>query len=122
MKRISYLLIATTILSIVATLTTNAAAISTPTSTPTPGASLSISSPVNGAKVSGTVSFVTSKSGTVSWGNFYIDGVYQVSSPPYTFAWDSTKAPDGTHTSRADINTSINVLHSSPPSSVLLAL
>src|SRR5260370_25001222 len=110
MKRISYLLIATTILSIVATLTTNAAAISTPTSTPTPGASLSISSPVNGAKVSGTVSFVTSKSGTVAWVNFYIDGVYQVSSPPYTFAWDSTKVANGTHTFRADRKSSSNVM------------
>ena len=121
MKRISYLLIATTILSIVATLTTNAAAISTPTSTPTPAASLTISSPANGATVSGTVSFVTSKSATVSWVNFYIDGVYQVSSPPYTFAWDSTKVADGTHTFRADGKNSGNVVVASATIAVSVA-
>src|SRR5260370_8780532 len=90
MKRISYLLIATTILLMVATLATNAAAISTPTSTPTPAASLTISSPANAAKVSGTVSFVTSNSGTVSWINYNIDGIYKVSSPPSPFSWAAT--------------------------------
>ena len=53
----------------------------TPTATPTPAGSVTISSPANAATVSGTVSFVTSKGGTVSWINFYIDGIYQVSSP-----------------------------------------
>ena len=121
MKRISYLLIATTILLIVATFTTNAAVIPTPTSTPTPVASLTISAPANGARVSGTVSFVTSKSGTVSWANFYIDGVYQVSSPPYTFAWDSTKVADGVHTFRADGKSSSNVVVASATVSVNVA-
>ena len=32
------------------------------------------------------------------WENFYIDGKYYKSSPPYTFSWDSTTVINGNHT------------------------
>src|ERR1700720_3620224 len=93
----------------------------TPTSTPTPAGSVTISSPANGATVSGTVSFVTSKGGTVSWINYYIDGIYQVSSPPYTFVWDSTKVANGNHTFRADGKNSSGVVVASAAITVNVA-
>src|SRR6266849_2800932 len=93
----------------------------TPTSTPTPAGSVTISSPANGATVSGTVSFVTSKSGTVSWINYYIDGIYKASSPPYTFAWDSTKVANSSHTFRADGKNSSGVVVASASITVNVA-
>jgi hypothetical protein len=57
-----------------------------------------ITSPANGASVSGTVSIVTQVSSSVSWINVYIDGNYLASSPPFTFSWNSTTVPNGTHT------------------------
>jgi len=71
----------------------------TPTGTPTPASGpVTITSPSNGATVSGTVSIVTTKSSKVQWENIYIDGNYLASSPPTTFSWDSTTVSNGNHT------------------------
>ncbi len=71
----------------------------TPTPTPTPASGpITITSPSNGATVSGTVSIVTTKSSPAQWENIYIDGNYLASSPPTTFSWDSTTVSNGNHT------------------------
>jgi hypothetical protein len=70
----------------------------TPTATPTPTPAVKITAPANGASVSGTVSIVTQASSAVTWLNIYIDGQYFASSPPYTFSWNSTTVPNGSHT------------------------
>jgi hypothetical protein len=41
---------------------------------------------------------VTQVSPSVTWINIYIDGGYFASSPPYTFSWNSTTVPNGSHT------------------------
>jgi hypothetical protein len=71
----------------------------TPSATPTPAPSaVKIVAPVTGASVSGTVSIVTQITAGVSWINVYIDGNYFTSSPPFTFSWNSTSVPNGSHT------------------------
>jgi hypothetical protein len=57
-----------------------------------------ITSPVNGATVSGTVSTTTQASSAVVWDNVYIDGQYFASGPPYSFSWNSAPAVNGSHT------------------------
>lgn len=59
---------------------------------------VSITSPANGATVFGTISIATTVSSAVAWENIYLDGKYLVSSPPYTFTWNTTAVPNGTHT------------------------
>jgi autotransporter family porin len=59
---------------------------------------VTLTSPANGATVSGTVMVKAAVSSRVSWVNFYVDGHYATSSPPYTYAWDSTRVADGAHT------------------------
>jgi hypothetical protein len=73
------------------------------TSKPTAAtAPTSITSPANGAIVSGIVPItVTLGTGTV-WVNVWADGVYVGSTPPSTFNWDSTKVANANHTFRAD--------------------
>jgi hypothetical protein len=58
---------------------------------------VSITVPANGATVSGNVSIATQVSAAVSWINVYIDGIYLTSSPPYSFTWDSSSVPNGSH-------------------------
>jgi hypothetical protein len=70
---------------------------STPAPTPTPAGGVTISSPKSGATVSGTVSIVVQNVSPVSWVNFYIDGNWVASSPPYTMAWNSTGVANGQH-------------------------
>ncbi len=70
----------------------------TPTATPTPSPVVTITSPADGASVSGTVSIVTQVTSSVSWINIYIDGNYFASSPPYTSSWNSTTVSNGSHT------------------------
>jgi hypothetical protein len=60
-------------------------------------AQISITSPASGAKVSGTVSIVAQASSTTSWINFYIDGNWVASSPPYTDSWSSNTVANGSH-------------------------
>jgi len=62
-----------------------------------------ITSPANGATVSGQVTIATQESSLVSWINVNADGVWVASNPaaavrPYSVTWDSTKATNGAHT------------------------
>src|SRR5260370_3250285 len=61
----------------------------------TPAGGVTISSPKSGATVSGTVSILVQNVAPVSWVNFYIDGNWVASSPPYTMAWNSTGGANG---------------------------
>lgn len=56
-----------------------------------------ISSPASGATVSGIVPIVVQVSSSVQWVNFYVDGKYLASSPPYTYKWNSTTVANGSH-------------------------
>jgi hypothetical protein len=71
-----------------------------PSATPTPSSTqpVIIYVPTNGATVSGTITVSTAVSSQVVWENFYIDGKYLQSSPPYTFGWNSASVANGTHT------------------------
>jgi hypothetical protein len=68
-----------------------------PTSTPTPAPAVKITAPGVGANVSGTVGIASQVSSSVSWVNFYIDGNYLVSSPPFTTSWNTTTISNGSH-------------------------
>ncbi len=78
----------------------------TPVPTPTPAGGngggngngeVSISSPANGATVSGNVNVTSSAASDVVWVNYYIDGTYLSSSPPYNFSWNSATVLNGNH-------------------------
>jgi hypothetical protein len=69
----------------------------TPTATPTPTGQATITSPASGATVSGTVSIAVSNVEPVSWVNFYVDGTWVASSPPFTYAWNSKSVANGQH-------------------------
>jgi hypothetical protein len=56
-----------------------------------------ITTPANGARVSGTVSIVTQGFPSVTWISIYIDGGYFTSSPPFTFSWNSATVANGVH-------------------------
>jgi uncharacterized membrane protein len=68
---------------------------------PTPPTT-SITSPANGATVSGTVNVTASASDPVSVSKveFYVDGALKSTSTtaPYTFAWNTTTVANGSHT------------------------
>jgi hypothetical protein len=57
-----------------------------------------ITSPANGASVSGTVAISANVTSPVDWLNVYVDGNYLTSSPPYSFSWDTSAVGNGTHT------------------------
>jgi hypothetical protein len=85
------------------TATATPTATSTPTVTPTPTAtptsgSVTIMSPASGATVSGTVSIAVQATSPVDWLNFYIDGNWIASSPPFTVSWNSSSVALGSHT------------------------
>ena len=82
----------------------------TPTGTPTPAGSVKITSPASGATVSGTVSIVAQYTTPVSWLNFYIDGAWVASSPPYTYSWNSIGVANGQHSVSVNGYNSSNVL------------
>jgi hypothetical protein len=64
---------------------------------------VTITAPASGGQVSGTaVAIAVTKGTSVSWVNFYVDGIYLASSPPYTYSWNSTTVADGTHTISAN--------------------
>jgi hypothetical protein len=55
--------------------------------------------PANNSTISGTIAVsAQSNSSAVSWLDFYCDGSWIASSPPYSIPWDSTTVPDGPHT------------------------
>jgi len=64
----------------------------------TQAADLTLTSPANAAHVRGSVSIATRVASVVEWINFYIDGNYLTSSPPYTISWNSNSVSDGNHT------------------------
>ena len=69
----------------------------TPVATPTPTGQVTITSPQTGATVSGTVSIAVQNVEPVSWVNFYVDGTWVASSPPFTLAWSSSSVANGQH-------------------------
>jgi hypothetical protein len=68
------------------------------TPTPAPTGQLRITSPSNGATVSGTVSVAVQYAAPVNWLNFYVDGNWVASSPPYSLSWTSSSVANGSHT------------------------
>src|SRR5262249_48127259 len=64
----------------------------TPTATPTSSSPVRILTPQGGATVSGSVTITVQGDSPVSWFNVYIDGNWIASSPPFSFAWDTTLA------------------------------
>jgi hypothetical protein len=52
----------------------------------------------SGATVSSTVGVVAQTTNSVIWVNYYVDGKYEFSSPPWEYHWDSTSAANGSHT------------------------
>lgn len=61
-------------------------------------AQVKITQPSDGQTVSGTVTVTSSQPQGAAWMNFFVDGNYQASSPPYQFSWDTTKVSAGSHT------------------------
>lgn len=57
-----------------------------------------ITSPANNATVSGTVIVNAQVAPKVWWAKLYIDGTDGPVSPPYSFSWNSTTVPNGSHT------------------------
>jgi hypothetical protein len=74
------------------------------------GQAVTITSPTNGATVTGTITIDTTIGSNAQWENIYIDGNYLASSPPETFQWDTTSVPDGSHTISAEAFASGRVL------------
>jgi hypothetical protein len=65
---------------------------------PTTTSTVKITSPANGTNVSGTVTITAQASSAVQWVNFYIDGAYYNSGPPYSVSWNSASVTNGQHT------------------------
>jgi hypothetical protein len=92
------------VMSLAATATTTGTPMPTPTPTPTttpspsPTPSVVLSAPTNGSTVTGPTNLTDVITGSVSWVNWYIDGIYLASSPPYTYSWNSATVPNGAHT------------------------
>jgi len=64
---------------------------------------VTISSPIKGATVHGTIAVATTESNNVSWINVFVDGVWIAANPPtqsrpYSISWNSTTVADGKHT------------------------
>jgi Bacterial Ig domain len=59
---------------------------------------VSITSPSNGAVVSGQVTVVAAVGSGVWWAELYIDGQPGPESPPYSFSWNSATVANGSHT------------------------
>jgi hypothetical protein len=76
---------------------TTPAATPTPAPTATPAGGVSITAPKSGTTVSGTVSIAVTTVSPVSWINFYVDGTWMASSPPFTMSWNSTTVGNGSH-------------------------
>jgi Bacterial Ig domain len=90
--------------------TTTTARTPTPAPTATPSGGVKITSPVSGATVSGTVSIAVTTVSPVSWINFYRDGIWIASSPPFTMSWNSTTVGNGQHTIAVNGYNSSNAL------------
>jgi len=82
----------------------------TPGGTPTPAGSVSITAPKSGTTVSGSVSIAVQTVAPVSWVNFYVDGTYMASSPPFSMSWNSTAVGNGQHSLAVNGYNSSNAL------------
>ncbi len=85
------------------------------------GGAVTITSPANGATVTGAVTIDTTLGSNAQWENIYIDGNYLASSPPTTFQWNSTSVLDGSHTISAQAFASGRVLEGSDSITVNVA-
>lgn len=85
------------------------------------GQAVKITSPANGATVTGAITIDTTLGSNVQWENIYIDGNYLASSPPTTFQWNSTSVSDGSHTISAQAFASGRVLEGSDSITVNVA-
>src|SRR2546423_1614395 len=56
-----------------------------------------IAAPYKNATLSGIVEIATTVNSAAAWVNFYIDGQYLRSGPPYATSWDSTSVGNGPH-------------------------
>ena len=75
---------------------------------------VALTSPSNGSTVSGNVNVAATEGSGVGWINFYVDGNYVQSSPPFNFNWNSGSVNNGNHTLSAQaFNSSKNQLGSS---------
>ncbi len=95
------------------TTTRTATAIPTPTTVPTAtsvSTAVTITAPLNGANVGGTVPITVVKGVGVSWVNVYVDGLYFASTPPATFNWNSSTVANGPHTISANAYSTSSVL------------
>jgi hypothetical protein len=59
---------------------------------------LTLTSPIAGAKVSGTITIAANQPSGVEWENFYVDGNWIASTPPYSFSWNTNQIANGAHT------------------------
>ncbi len=59
---------------------------------------VNLTSPVNGSTVSGPTPIACAVGPGVVWVDFYIDGVFLASSPPYIIDWNSSSVKNGSHT------------------------
>ncbi len=59
---------------------------------------LTLTSPVAGSQVAGSITIAANEPAGVSWENFYIDGGWIASSPPYSFSWNTAQVGNGPHT------------------------
>jgi hypothetical protein len=71
---------------------------------------VSITAPKSGATVSGSVSIVVVNVAPVIWVNFYVDGTYMASSPPFSMSWNTTAVGNGQHTIAVNGYNSSNAL------------
>jgi hypothetical protein len=63
-----------------------------------PPAALALTSPTVGARVSGAITIAANRPSGVVWENFYVDGGWIASSPPYSFSWNTAQVGNGAHT------------------------
>src|SRR5579872_135172 len=56
---------------------------------------VALTSPANGATVSGTTTIQVAKGAAATWVNLYINGEYESSTPPTSFAWQTNAVTDG---------------------------
>ena len=59
---------------------------------------LKLTSPISGSQVSGTITISANQPTGVQWENFYVDGGWIASSPPYSFSWNTNQVANGAHT------------------------
>ena len=59
---------------------------------------LQLTSPLPGSQVGGTITIAANRPSGVAWENFYLDGGWIASTPPYSFSWNTAQVGNGSHT------------------------